>query len=211
LFHQHRKADSKSEAPYLGLRYRVRQLLPGGLQEVDPSKVFHSGDRIILEIESNNQGYIYVVHQGSNSDWSVLFPSNAPAKNGPPNFIRPGQSVFIPTEEGTDIVFDDTPGIERLFVILSKNPETSLERLIRSVRSPAPIQRQGAPIQLASRQVSIPPAEMDRIATALTPRNLVIEKRPSAGDRREEAVYIVNAADTADQQHVVAEIKLIHR
>src|SRR2546426_421757 len=58
-----------------GLRYQLLQRLPDGTEApVDLDSSFQSGDRIRISFESNMKGYLYVVHQGSSGNWSVLFP-----------------------------------------------------------------------------------------------------------------------------------------
>src|SRR5713226_4943015 len=52
--------------PYLGLRYSILQENAGGsMAEVDPEKVFHSGDKIHLKLQVNDAAYLYLLAEGS--------------------------------------------------------------------------------------------------------------------------------------------------
>jgi hypothetical protein len=50
-----RGANPAGTAGLLG--YSVLQLVRGALEEVDPTKEFHAGDRIKIRIEPNSDGY----------------------------------------------------------------------------------------------------------------------------------------------------------
>lgn len=190
---------------HLGLRYVVRQVTDNGTRDVDPDKTFFSGDRIKIGVETNDAAYLYVVQQGSDGTWEALYPNTAGQHK-----VRAMSMVDIPPGN-EDFKFDATPGTERLLVVLSRTPETDLERLVESLRSGARPRRESAG---ASQQLmaAASPESINQLRATLQSRNLRVEKRPevSAG-RREEAVYVVNAAMGDAGQRVVAEILLKHR
>ena len=107
-----------------GLRYRMTQASSGGNEtDVDPAAaVFKSGDRVRLSFESNVDGYLYVVQEGSSGRWTVLFPN--PDSNGGRNTIRRGAEYVVPPDGWFE--FDTTVGTELLFVVLSKEPLSEL-------------------------------------------------------------------------------------
>ena len=43
--------------------------------EVDTDTVFKSGDKIRVSVESNDNGHLYIVQQGSSKTWNLLFPN----------------------------------------------------------------------------------------------------------------------------------------
>src|SRR5581483_709684 len=59
----------------LGLRYSVLKIVDGEGIETPPDTTFRSGDRIQVKVEANDNGYLYIVHQGSSGKWNVMFPS----------------------------------------------------------------------------------------------------------------------------------------
>ena len=115
-----------------GLKCRVLLLdASGSYQPVSADSVFHTKDHIRVEFESNVLGYVYVLQHGSDSNWEILFPSTEVRDNN--NRLQPIRPVQVPREE--DFVFDQTPGQERLYIVLALKPEPDLERLLDLVRS----------------------------------------------------------------------------
>ncbi len=107
-----------------GLRYRMTQASTAGSEtDVDPATaVFRAGDRVRLSFESNIDGYLYVVQEGSSGRWTVMFPN--PEINGGRNTIRRGEEYVVPPDGWFQ--FDSTVGTELLFVVLSKEPLSEL-------------------------------------------------------------------------------------
>ena len=127
LFYGDPKLVATGGAPNVtptGLRYRMTQASTDGNEaDVDPaSAVFRSGDRVKLSFESNIDGYLYVVQEGSTGRWNVLFPN--PDSNGGRNTIRRGEEYVVPPDGWFQ--FDTNVGTEVLFVVLSKEPLSEL-------------------------------------------------------------------------------------
>lgn len=117
----------------LGLRCSV--MLRGtddAYAEVTPGTVFHSGDHIRLSFLTNEPGYFYVIQQGSSGAWSPIFP---PPNAGPDaNKIQAGQPQVVPS--GTRaFAFDQHPGDEKLYVILSRTPIADIDHVIENLRT----------------------------------------------------------------------------
>jgi hypothetical protein len=212
----------KSETPKpLGMRYSIhRRGESGDYAEVDQDTKFQTGDRIRVVVESNDTGYLYVVQQGTSGKWETLFPSQD-VGNGS-NRIERGQTYTLPAP-GAVFTMRPPSGTERLFLVLSRQPESDMEKLIYSLEDrtrPEPAQ---ARPMLA--QNSIPDGLVQRFRAQA--RDLLIEKvddtkpkaaspaadevqRPSIPARpSEKAVYVVNAAGGANAR-VVADIELHH-
>jgi len=122
---------SPGAASPLGLRYSILKREGAESTEVDPDTVFRSGDRIRLRVEANGGGYLYIIHRGSSGVWKPLFPSSEIA--GGDNRVQKGKPYEIPP--GYVFTFDEQPGDERLFIVLSRQPEADLEGLIYSLSS----------------------------------------------------------------------------
>src|ERR1700758_844172 len=104
----------------LGLRCSV--LLRGAdneYAEVTPGTVFHSGDHIRLSFLANEPGYFYVIQQGSSGAWSPIYPP----RNASPDSTRieAGKLQIVPAGAHS-FQFDQQPGVEKLYVILSRTP-----------------------------------------------------------------------------------------
>ena len=92
--------------PALGLRYTILKKTGDEQVEVGTETVFHAGDRIRLAVETNDDGYFYVVNRGSSGTWKLLFPS-AEIKGGD-NRIQKRVRYEIPW--GYTFTFDEQAG-----------------------------------------------------------------------------------------------------
>ncbi len=102
---------------YMGIRYRIIQLLEDCEQvPVDANSTFHEGDQIRLSLESNADGYLYILNQGTSGSWNYIFPHLT--INSGDNFIRKGVEYTIPPRSW--LRFDENPGDDVLIILLSK-------------------------------------------------------------------------------------------
>lgn len=193
--------------PALGLRYTILKKSGNEQVETDTDAVFHAGDRIRLQVETNDDGYLYVVNRGSSGTWKLLFPS-AEIKDGD-NHIQRRVRYEIPS--GYTFTFDEQAGEEKLFIVLSRQPEPDLEGLIYSLgqKNAAPAETQKPKTLLASAAFS--DDMIGKLRNAYS-RDLIVEKvdDEQAGPKKEKAVYAVNPSGTADSR-VVADIALRHQ
>jgi hypothetical protein len=199
----------------LGLRYSILKREGGESTEVTPGAVFRSGDRIRLRVEANSDGYLYIVHRGSSGVWKPLFPSSEVA--GGSNKIEKGKSYEIPS--GYVFTFDEQPGEEKLFIVLSRRTESDLEGLIYSLSgSPKPAEPAQSPqgkVMLAQNMVNISDGVVNQMRKVYA-RDLIIERvdetTPAAASApaKEKAVYVVNPARSGDSR-VVADVTLTHK
>jgi hypothetical protein len=190
--------------PLMGLKCRLLlRNASGSFLPVKPDSIFHTNDHIRLELESNAPGYLYVIQQGSDSTWQVLFPSVEIHDNN--NRVVAMQPVEVPRSE--DFFFDETPGKERLFIVLARDPEPDLERLLKLVRA----QRSGtAAAQPDDAMPSLVKSISTKMSGDLASRNLRVsridDQDPSPNARN--ALYVVNAEKS--EGRVIAEVVLIH-
>ena len=182
----------------LGLRYAVLKRDPSGqYAEVDPDTNFRSGDRIRLHVDANTSGYLYVVMQGSSGTWKLLFPSAEVA--GGSNLVRKGESRQIPPGNTGQFVFDEQAGNEKLFIVLTRQPEPDLDKLIYSMGGTP-----GAKDRSLVAQASVSDSVVSKLRTQS--RDLVFEKV----DSTENAAYVVNPSNASDARLVV-DIALKHK
>jgi hypothetical protein len=203
---------SVSPAP-LGLRYSVlKRDEAGKFQEVNSDANFHSGDRIRVQVETNSSGYLYVVSQGSSGAWKLLFPSADVA--GGSNLIQKGDTRVLPSAGDTGWWrFTDQPGVEKLFVVLTRQPEPDLDKLIYSMGAPrnnAPEGNSGTSRTLVA-QASVSDDVIARLRQQVSARDLVFEKvdADTGAGKVEKAAYVVNPNATPDSRLVV-DVSLKH-
>ena len=198
---------SAPRAPNAGLKYRVLLRNPSGQPvEVDPDTAFRTGERIRLVFEPNIDGYLYVIQEGSSGRWSMLYPH--PRMQGGRNDVARFREVEIPPAGW--FRFDETPGVERILVYLSREKATALPGA------------DGAVVRVES----VTQRTVGRLTRTIRPRDLVYEAEEpafaapggvaaasggatAAPGGTVEAVYVVNQGAVAD---VVWEtIELRHR
>jgi hypothetical protein len=204
-------AYTPDNAP-LGVRYSIlKRNSSGQFEEVAPDSVFRSGDRIRLSVEANDEAYLYIVHRGSSGTWKLMFPAANSA--GGANHVVRGRHYLMPP--GSMFTFVGEPGEEKLFLVLSRQPEPDLESLIDSLQegakpAAAPVVKPQRQYQLASLRMAND--EMISRFRNLVSRDLITEKideEPAAGRPADKAVYVVNSTGRADSR-VVADIQLKH-
>jgi hypothetical protein len=121
-----KKPAKKTPAPVvdtasvpLGLRYSIMKRDPDGkFIEVDQDATFHLGDQIRLDVDTNSAGYLYVMMHESTGNWSLLFPS--------PDVDRGNHRIDKGVSQQIPLGFDEKPGTEKLFLVLSRKPDADL-------------------------------------------------------------------------------------
>jgi len=207
----------------LGLKYAILK----GPAQVPVDTVFHGGDRIQLSVETNGQGYLYIVSRGSSGTWKPLFPS--PEVEDGDNRVEGFHSYVLPPK--SRLIFDEQTGTEKLFVVFSREPEPNLEKLIYSLKGVAPssapkptapkpaVPNNADPVEpktlYALADTRIDDMTVGMLRTAYS-RDLVIEKvdenSVSSGPapKKETAIYVVNPSGSPDSR-LVADLYLVHR
>jgi hypothetical protein len=198
----------------LGLRCSI--LLRGvdnEYNEVASGTIFHSGDRIRLSFLANQAGYFYVIQQGSTGTWSPIFPP--PNSGADANKISAGKVQTVPAGTKT-FLFDQNPGDEKLYVILSRAPIPDIDRAIQNLKgnqaAPASQPQTGSgPMTEAENR--IPDAFVQGIAS----RDLVlvdeqkVDESSKGATQGEKAIYVVSKASGPDaNSQVVLSLDLRH-
>jgi hypothetical protein len=205
-------APPPAEGLPLGLKYTLKKLIDGQPVPVSPDSVFHAGDRIQFDVEINDSGYLYIVSQGSSGTWKPMFPS--PEIEDGNNRVEPFRSYSMPPK--SRFYFDEQPGAEKLFLVLSRHPVPDLEEMIHSLQGsrakPAatPPASDGRPPEVL--RASIDDGTVGRLRDAYA-RDLLIEKADEptpGGEKKDSAVYVVNPKGSGDSR-VVADVILVHR
>jgi hypothetical protein len=203
----------------LGLRYSLlKQNSDGEFVEVAPDTTFRSGDKIKLSVESNDGAYLYIVQQGSSKAWNVLFPNDDTDKGT--NHVERGRRYTIPA--GGRFTFDDQPGTERLFVVLSRRAEPDLEQMIYDLSgnkgispstSPSAAPPSGTPKMMLA-QSWIDDSVVNRLRGQMISRDLVFEKvsddKPAPSGKKEKAMYYGTQDRTANAR-IVIDLHLRHQ
>lgn len=122
-----RRSKAPSKVTNLGVGYSVfEHRADGATVRADPRRVFTAGDRIRLLIEPGGTGFLYIFHvEGDAGSPSMLFPSAR--LNGGDNAVFAHQPIEVPSRSEPDpinqwFVFDDRPGTEHVYFVVSRLP-----------------------------------------------------------------------------------------
>lgn len=191
----------------LGLRYSILKRGDNNqFTEVDPDFTFKSGDRVRFQVKTNTTGYLYIVMQGSSGSWRLLFPSQEVA--GGSNLVQPGELRTVPAGDRGQFVFDEQAGTEKLFVVLTRQPEPDLDKLIYAMGGP---QKTSAPDHVMLAGNSVSDDMVNRLRKEMGSRDLVFEKSDEdQNGKPEKAAYVANPS-TASDARLVVDIPLHHR
>jgi hypothetical protein len=198
--------DSRSpatpEVQNLGLRYNL-VLVDHATNEikeaVSPAHNFQEDDCVAIELQPNRSGYLYVLEQGSSGRWISLFPSSDLPDE--PNNVAAWVVRRMP--QGGFLRIKPPKGEERVFVILTRNPE-NVDELRESIRN----ENGGAPSSLLAENVNRRSKETEK---RLQSRDLEIDTvdQPQSAAERPYSVYVTNVSNVASDELSV-EIQIKH-
>lgn len=112
--------------PRIGLGMTLFTRDSNGLAiRVDPEHVFRKGDRVRVLLETNTDGYLYIFNQTNDGPVSMIYPDAELDEAG--NYIKAHVPWEIPSGAADEerlrwLVFDEFPGTERLFFVLTREP-----------------------------------------------------------------------------------------
>jgi Domain of unknown function (DUF4384) len=197
-------------AVHLGLRYNLVLVdaNSGRAQSAAPDRMFRTGECFALDIESNRAGFLYVLAKQSSGSWHPLLPSTDPDMATESNTIMAGTKVRIPLNHCFEIL--NPPGVETLFVVLSREPRDSFD-LYENMKAPAKApQRPAAPVEIAD--ASIADTAVTRMREQFGTRDIAIKKvsQPLAAAEPAESVYVVNSSSNP-ASNLATQIEVHHR
>lgn len=106
-----------------GAKLTVELNRNGKIRMVSPNTSFRSGDRIRFHLSLNFEGYLVVYNSGTSGKLNCLYPYL-----GAPNPVRASTELLVPGSE-VWLAFDQTPGMEEVTFLMSKDPIQELEDL----------------------------------------------------------------------------------
>lgn len=206
--------SQNNKAP-LGLKYTLLKNVGGQDLEVASNTKFHSGEKIRLKVEANDNGYLYVVNQGTSGTWQVVFPAKNIADGS--NRVDAGKSYDLPQKSSWK--FTGPAGTEKLFIVFSREPVKGLDELLYNLhdqnKKPAGYAQSGV---MMAKNMEISNGLIDQLRKS-TSRDLVLatdDDEPAitapqtGGVRIDRAVYVVNPSGSGAAR-VVADVSLIHQ
>src|SRR5215211_7254288 len=112
--------------PRIGLGMTLFTRDSNGLAvRVDPEHVYQKGDRVRVLLETNTDGFLYIFNQTNDGPVIMIYPDAQLDEAG--NYIKAHVPWEIPSTASDEerlrwLVFDDVPGTERLFFVVTREP-----------------------------------------------------------------------------------------
>jgi hypothetical protein len=201
-------AAASPDTSALALRCKIQLEVPekGEWIDVDGDRVFSTGDHIRVGLTVTQPVYVYVAQKGTSGKWEVLFPYPS-SPNA--NYLASGYAEVQLPPEGKAWNFKGDPGLEHLFIAVSRQPIVDLQDEVEKANpgnsTPQPENRNGQFVQFAKAQF-----KEEVVSRMLRSRDLLFSKFDSGSDGVvEHAVYYANERNPSGS--VVAEIKLKHQ
>lgn len=109
----YRQLENPASVSNIGLTYSIELIRDGKTALVDSRFPFVSGDQLRFHVQSNIDGFLYILLQhGSRGDSAMLFPAG-----GEKNQVAAGKDILVP-ENGV-LEFDNVTGTETVKLVLS--------------------------------------------------------------------------------------------
>lgn len=210
-------ATSGSRVP-IALGYTVYMKdSTGGLRAVDASREYKAGDRIVIALEPNTEGYIYIFNAENDRDAAMLFP-NAQLDAGA-NAAHAHVRETYPADARYAFEFDANPAIEHLYVVVSRRPLEGVpvgSALVEACKGCdeygwKPTAEEWARIKSGAAGGHVIEAKNAQLAQLQKPVQPVALQRGIKIKRDDPAPSVVRVNDSADADALVTVIKLVHK
>jgi hypothetical protein len=111
-----------------------RKLPDGKVEAMASDHVFDTGDVVHFRVESEYDGYLYVMDQGTSGRFTTVFPT---AEAGADNRVHRGQTFSIPSQEESWYQISGPAGFDVLYFLLS--PDALAPPVASSFAAPGPV------------------------------------------------------------------------
>jgi hypothetical protein len=110
----------KAPAMQSALQIALEKKLPDGkIQTMASDHVFDTGDVVHFRVQSQFDGYLYVMDQGTSGKFTTVFPTS---EAGADNRVHKSQIFSIPATDGSWYEIDGPAGFDVLYFLLSPEP-----------------------------------------------------------------------------------------
>jgi serine/threonine protein kinase len=127
----------------------IRRDKRGNEEAISPQTTFYSGDGVRIRIQSDQNGFLYILTRGSSGKITMLYPDRR--FQGGNNQIVKEQVVSIPTERGW-FTFNSAPGTEMIYLVFTEN---KTERFISELENAASQTKIALPAEFESQAVDL--------------------------------------------------------
>jgi hypothetical protein len=120
-------AEPLQQEKYIGVSYQLLLLSDDGqFQAVPQTRVFRPGERMRLLVRTNRPGYMTIFNVGPTGNTNLLFNE----------YVEPSSFLQIP--KNTNLRFVGAPGTEKIFIMLSDQPNPIFNQTAMTATGPVP-------------------------------------------------------------------------
>lgn len=220
------KTDVATENPKvkkmgLGLTLFTRD--PNGMSvRADPSRVFRSGERVRVLLETNTDGYLYIFNTTDGGKPVMIYPNAELDEGG--NYIQSHVPFEIPSSTAREerlrwFTFDKNAGAERLFFVFTRDPlpliptEDDLINYCKQDVNRCPIKPETQLWVKIQTELSAPVqvAKSDRYGKAQTSAEIDASTRGLGLSKEDPEPSLVMMRASTEANVLVAMLELIHK
>jgi len=211
----------KTQKMGLGLTLFARD--SNGLSvRADPSRVFRSGERVRVLLETNTDGYLYIFNTTDGGTPVMIYPSVELDEGG--NYIQSHVPFEIPSSTASQerlrwFTFDKNEGSERLYFVFTREPlplvpiEDDLISYCKQGEGRCPIKPETQMWVKIQTELSAPVkvAKSERYGKAQTSAELDAGTRGIGLSKQDPEPSLVMMRASTDASVLVAMLELVHR
>jgi hypothetical protein len=188
----------------------------------DPSRVFRSGDRVRVLIETNTDGYLYIFNTTDGGKPVMIYPSAE--LDGGGNYLQSHVPFEIPSVAETEerlrwFTFDKYAGSERLYFVFTREPlplvptEDDLINYCKQGEGRCPIKPEGELWVKIETELSAPVqvAKSQRYGKVQTVAEVDASTRGIGLSKEDPEPSVVMMKASTDANVLVAMLELIHK
>ena len=213
----------KPKAQKLGLGLTLFTRDANGLSvRADPSRIFRSGERVRVLLESNSDGYLYIFNTTDGGKPVMIYPSAELDQGG--NYIQSHVPFEIPSSSATEerlrwFTFDKNAGAERLFFVFTRDPlpqvptEDDLINYCKQGEGRCPLKPEAELWVKIQTELSTPVqvAKSQRYGKAQTVAEVDASTRGLGLSKEDPEPSLVMMKASTDADVLVAMLELIHK
>jgi hypothetical protein len=213
--------EKKAQKIGLGLTLFARD--PSGMSvRADPSRVFRSGERVRVLLETNTEGYLYIFNTTDGGNPVMIYPDVELDEGG--NYILAHVPFEIPSSTASEerlrwFTFDKSAGAERLFFVFTRNPlplvpiEDDLINYCKQGQDKCPIKPEADLWMKIQTELSAPvqTAKSQRYGKTLTTGEQDASTRGIGLSKEDPEPSLVMMRASTDANLLVAMLELVHK
>lgn len=216
-------AAEKPRAKKMGLGLTLFARDANGLSvRTDPSRVFLSGERVRVLLETNTDGYLYIFNTTDGGKPVMIYPNAELDEGG--NYLQSHVPFEIPSSTAREerlrwFTFDKYAGAERLYFVFTREPlpliptEDDLINYCKQNENKCPLKPEGELWVKIQTELSSPVqvSRSERYGKAQTSGEIDASTRGIGLSKEDPAPSLVMMRASTDANVLVAMLELIHK